>query len=267
MKLFFRKYGSGPPLIILHGLYGSSDNWVSIAVRLSSDFTVLLPDQRNHGQSPHSQIHTYDAMAADLHELTEELHMDKFLLAGHSMGGKTAMKFALKWPEKLNGLVIVDVSPFGSPSHDNPFFTEHKQILESLLSIKPELFNTRTEIEDILSSQISSEKTRGFIMKNLKRRSEGNFEWKLNAPSLLANLSNITDGVTDREQSNLTITGFPVVFVRGGNSDYITNEDINLILKVFPAAEIITIPETGHWIHAEKPERIAGIFLDLKAGN
>jgi pimeloyl-ACP methyl ester carboxylesterase len=206
-------------------------------------------------------------MADDLLELLKELHIDKFLLAGHSMGGKTAMKFALKWPEKLNGLVIVDISPYGSSSPDNPFFIEHKHILESLLSVKPDLIKTRTEIEDILSNQISSEKTRGFIMKNLKRRPEGNFEWKLNAPALLSNLPEITDGIIDREQGNLTITGFPVVFVRGGNSDYITNEDISLILKIFPATEIITIPETGHWIHAERPEKIAGIFLDLKAGN
>lgn len=267
MKLFFRKCGSGPPLVILHGLYGSSDNWVSIAGRLSSDFTVILPDQRNHGQSSHSHIHTYDAMADDLHELLEELHIDKFLLAGHSMGGKTAMKFALKWPEKLNALVIVDISPFGSPASDNPFFIEHKQILESLLSVKPEHISTRTEIENILSTQINSERTRGFIMKNLKRRSEGNFEWKINVPALLSNLSEITVGIFERKQSNLTVTGFPVVFVRGGNSDYITNDDISLILKIFPAAEIITIPETGHWIHAEKPDSIARIFLDLKAGN
>lgn len=267
MKLFFRKYGSGPPLVILHGLYGSSDNWISIAGRLLSDFTVILPDQRNHGQSPHSEIHTYDAMAGDLLELLNELQIDKCLLAGHSMGGKTAMKFAIKWPERLNGLVIVDISPFGSPSPENPFFIEHKRILESLLSVKPELISTRTEIEDILSRQISSERTRGVIMKNLKRRPEGNFEWKLNAPGLLVNLSEITDGVTDRKQSNLTVIGFPVVFVRGGNSDYISNDDVSLLSKIFPAAEIITIPETGHWIHAERPDRISEIFLDLKAGN
>ena len=112
MKLFYRKFGDGPPLIILHGLYGSSDNWVSIAKKLGDSFTVYLPDQRNHGQSPHSDIHDYDSMRDDLFELVTELRLKKFFLAGHSMGGKTAMAFAVKWPEMINGLLIADISPF-----------------------------------------------------------------------------------------------------------------------------------------------------------
>ena len=111
MKLFFRKYGNGPPLVILHGLYGSSDNWVTIAKILSDSFTVYLPDQRNHGQSPHSDIHDYDSMRDDLLEFVRDQSINKFFLAGHSMGGKTAIAFALKWPEMLNGLLIADISP------------------------------------------------------------------------------------------------------------------------------------------------------------
>src|SRR5512138_128346 len=104
MELFYRKYGTGPPLFILHGLFGSSDNWVTIARKLSGYFTVYLPDQRNHGQSPHSDIHNYDSMSRDLFELTEKLEINKLFLAGHSMGGKVAVNFALKWPEKINSL-------------------------------------------------------------------------------------------------------------------------------------------------------------------
>src|SRR5512133_2376601 len=116
MKLFCRKYGNGPPLIILHGLFGSSDNWVTIAKNLSDSFTVYLPDQRNHGQSPHSDVHDYDSMRDDLFELVNDLSLKKFFLAGHSMGGKTAISFALKWPEMLNGLLIADISPFVNKS-------------------------------------------------------------------------------------------------------------------------------------------------------
>ena len=112
MKLFYRKYGNGPPLIILHGLYGSSDNWVTIAKSLGDLFTIYLPDQRNHGQSPHDNIHDYDSMRNDLFELAYDLKLNKFFLAGHSMGGKTAIAFALKWPEMINGLLIADISPF-----------------------------------------------------------------------------------------------------------------------------------------------------------
>ena len=112
MKLFYRKFGKGPPLIILHGLYGSSDNWVTIARSLSECYTVYLPDQRNHGQSPHTNIHDYDSMRDDLFELTSDLKFKKIFLAGHSMGGKTAISFAVKWPEMINGLLIADISPF-----------------------------------------------------------------------------------------------------------------------------------------------------------
>src|SRR5512135_3012718 len=112
MKLFFRKYGEGLPLIILHGLYGSSDNWVSIAKILSSRFMVILPDQRNHGLSPKSNIHDYEALSEDVYELADHLKLEKFFLAGHSMGGKCAIRFALKWPERLQGLLVADISPF-----------------------------------------------------------------------------------------------------------------------------------------------------------
>ena len=112
MKLFYRKYGAGPSLIILHGLYGASDNWATIAKNLSERFTVYVPDQRNHGNSPHSDIHDYDSMRDDLYELAGDLKLKKFFLAGHSMGGKTAIAFAVKWPEMINGLLIADISPF-----------------------------------------------------------------------------------------------------------------------------------------------------------
>ncbi|MGD0581782.1 MAG: alpha/beta fold hydrolase [Bacteroidales bacterium] len=267
MKLYFRKYGSGPTLVILHGLYGSSDNWVSVARKLSSHFTVILPDLRNHGQSPHSDLHSYDAMADDLDELMNDLGTDRFVLGGHSMGGKAAIKFALKWPERLNGLVIIDISPFGSDDLQNPYYIEHREILEAILSLEPGSAALREEIEKVLSEHIRSERTRGFIMKNLKRGHEGTFEWKLNASALLSNLQKITDGVIDREGQIMPVSGFPVVFIKGENSDYLKSGDIRDILKIFPSAEIIKIADSGHWVHAEKPDEIVEVFVRIAKGD
>ena len=256
MKLFYRKYGEGPPLIILHGLYGSSDNWVTIAKNLSDSFTVYLPDQRNHGQSPHSEIHDYDSMRDDLFELVRDLSLKKFFLAGHSMGGKTAIAFALKWPEMLNGLLIADISPFVNESGKNSAYAQHFDILNAILSIDLKKISNRNEAEEALKEKIASEKIRGFILKNLQRTSENTFTWKLNAAALLKNLDKITEGVERNVDFPQQITGFPVIFLKGGDSDYIPQEDYKDILKVFPAAEIIEIPGAGHWIHADKPEEV-----------
>jgi pimeloyl-ACP methyl ester carboxylesterase len=164
MKLFFRKYGSGPPLIILHGLYGSSDNWVSLAKSISDRFTVYLPDQRNHGQSPHNEIHDYKSMKEDLYELTQDLGLEKFFLAGHSMGGRTAMAFAMSWPEKLYGLVVGDIAPVSSDKKYSAAFSSQSEILDAILSVDLEGKKSREEIEIILSQKISSPGVRGFIM-------------------------------------------------------------------------------------------------------
>jgi esterase len=267
MRLFFRKYGNGPVLVILHGLYGSSDNWVSIAGKLSDSFTVILPDLRNHGLSFHSNIHNYDALSQDVFGLLEELNIKRFILAGHSMGGKVAMSFALKWPDLLSGLIIVDISPFGSTDPVNPFFTEHREILEAIVAVNPEEYKSRAEVEKVLSASITSERTRSFIMKNLKRHETGYFRWKLNAASLLKNLGEITRGIAEPGDSGTSITGFPVKFIRGENSSYIDKGTEKNIYSIFPTAEIIEIRGAGHWVHAEKPDEVTEIFLGLLKGN
>src|ERR1035437_1143924 len=195
MKLFYRKYGNGPPLVILHGLYGSSDNWLTIAKSLSDNFTVYLPDQRNHGQSPHSEIHDYDSMRDDLFELVNDLKLKKFFLAGHSMGGKTAISFSLKWPEMLNGLLIADISPFTTENTQNSIHSQHSKILNAVLSLDLQKANNRKDAESLLSLKIPSEKERGLILKNLERTSDNAFAWKLNAQSLSNHLQKIMAGV------------------------------------------------------------------------
>jgi esterase len=256
MKLFYRKYGYGPPLIILHGLFGSSDNWVTIAKKLGDIFTVYLPDQRNHGRSPHSNIHDYDSMRDDLFELAGDLRLNKFFLAGHSMGGKTAISFALKWPEMINGLLVADISPFLSPDTELQVYNQHTKILQAILSTDLSQVYSRRQAEMILSEKIESEKEREFLLKNLERRSDNSFVWKINALSLLNNLGKIMEGIDPKSDQNLQVTGFPVIFLKGEDSGYLPENDFRAIQKIFPATEFIVVKNAGHWIHSDSPGEV-----------
>ncbi len=259
MKLFYRKYGSGPLLIILHGLFGSSDNWVTIARSISNRFTVILPDQRNHGLSPHSDVHDYESMSSDIKELAEDLNLGRFILAGHSMGGKTAVSFACKWPERLNGLLIADISPFKTESH-NSETDRHRSILRVILSTDTAAITSRRDAESMLSGRIADEKTRGLILKNLVRNSDNTFSWKINALSLLHNFDRIVEAIVPEGNR---ITGFPVTFLKGEKSEYLPENDFNEILNIFPAAGFITIPSAGHWLHVDNPEAVKKCLLDF----
>ncbi len=256
MKLFYRKYGSGPPLIILHGLFGSSDNWASIAKKLSDTYTVYLPDQRNHGQSPHDNIHDYAAMREDLHEMVTDLNLKKFFLAGHSMGGKTAISFAMKWPEMLYGLLVADISPFVNEKTSETAYNQHLEILRAMISTDLSRLTTRAEAESLLKEKITSEKIRGFILKNLKRNSDNRFEWKINAASLLKNLDKIMEGTDRQSLYSKQLYGFPVIFLKGSDSDYLPVSDYDDIRKIFPAAEFVELKGAGHWLHSDKPEEV-----------
>jgi len=259
MRLFYRKIGEGPPIIILHGLFGSSENWLTIAKKISTRFTVYLPDQRNHGLSPHDEIHNYESMSDDLFELITELNLKKFFLAGHSMGGKTAMKFAMKWPEMIQGLIIADISPFGDRTNGSQDYNEHYEILRSITETDISKAASRTDIDKLFAERIPSVKVRDLILKNLQRDENKMFVWKLNAWVLLKNLDRIMEGLPFAQQ----ITGFPVVFLKGEYSGYILKEDYNSIIKLFPAAEIRVIKNAGHWLHADNPEAVAEAFLDM----
>lgn len=263
MKLFYRKYGEGPPLVILHGLYGSSDNWVSIARSISGYFTVYLPDQRNHGQSPWSDVNDYDSMSMDLFELVTDLMLKKFFLAGHSMGGKTAVSFALKWPEMIEGLLIADISPFSNEENKRVAYNEHYNILAAITGTDLTKAGSRDEAGRLLGEKIQNEKIRGFILKNLHRDSKNKFSWKLNATALMNNLDRITEGLSSQSVGYQQITGFPVLFLKGEKSEYILNEDYSNIFRLFPAAEIKVIKDAGHWLHADNPEAVKEALLSL----
>jgi pimeloyl-ACP methyl ester carboxylesterase len=263
MKLFYRKYGAGPPLVILHGLFGSSDNWVSIAKHMSNCCTVYLPDQRNHGNSPHDDRHDYESMSDDLFDLVTDLGLKKFSLAGHSMGGKTAMMFAARWPDMLKGMIIADISPFTDEKRRAAAIYENRTILKAILGTDLSKVSSRNEVEKVLEPDIQSEKVRELVMKNLHRTEADKFEWKLNASALLKNLDTIVAGVPFPAAGNLQITGFPVIFLSGENSDYIKAGDMTDISRIFQAAEFRTIKNAGHWLQADNPRAITEELLEL----
>lgn len=262
MDLFFRRYGSGPPLIILHGLYGSSDNWVTIAKKLQERFTVILPDIRNHGHSPHSEIHDYESISKDIYELAASMNLSRFFLAGHSMGGKAAIKFVMRWPEKIDGLLIADISPFTSAESAAESKAEHSAVLQAVLSAGLKDLRSRTEINARLSKTLS-EREVGLLMKNLQRNTDNSFSWKLNAQSLYKNLSRIMEPVLPDKYTDSIITGFPVLFLKGEKSDYLKENDYEGIRSIFPSVEFITIPSAGHWLHVDNPEAVTNAFLKL----
>ena len=260
MKLFFRKYGEkNPALIIVHGLYGMSDNWVAIAKALSKEFEVFVIDQRNHGNSPHSTEHNYNLLQEDLHEFMQEQEIEKAVLLGHSMGGKTVMNFAKYHPEMISALVVVDISPKRYKGEQlEKSKAKHLQILKAMQSIDIQNIEKREDIRSKIISELKEERVADFILKNLKRI-DGKYQWKLNLDTIINKLDNIIADIDFTEE----ISGFPVLFIRGEKSNYILDSDISFIEEKFPVAEISTIKDTGHWIHAEQPAKLLQILKEF----
>ncbi|NJK87661.1 MAG: alpha/beta fold hydrolase [Bacteroidales bacterium] len=266
MKLFFRETGEGTPLVILHGLYGSSDNWLTFAKSISGFFHVYLVDQRNHGQSPHSDVHTFEAMRDDLLEFMNDQIIEKAIILGHSLGGKTAVKFAAAHPEMVSALIIVDVAPktYDYRSNFTSGSLSHEDIMKAMAELPLHRFGSREEIDIELGKIIKSQRIRQFLLKNIKRTENVGFEWKINIHALRNNLSNLFFGI---DKSEFFSADYPVLFVKGALSDYIMESDYPLILDYFPQAEIKTVDGAGHWVHAEKPEELKELLLDFYKKN
>lgn len=243
MELYSREFGQGPPIIILHGLFGFSDNWQTIAKALADHHLVVTPDLRNHGRSPHVPSHTYPEMAEDVAAFMDAHWMFHATLIGHSMGGKVAMQLALAHPDKVDRLVVVDIEP--GQADDN-----HSGIFEALLGMDLSKMTDRNAIEAYLAPRIPDVGTRQFLLKNITRNADGTFAWKMNLPVLWKHFSDIlapvSGGIFDK----------PVLFIRGSRSGYIKNEDWPLITSMFPQARLITIEGAGHWVHADKPAEL-----------
>ncbi len=240
MKLFFRKTGEGSAIVILHGVFGSGDNLFTTAKTLAEKgYEVFLPDARNHGQSPRSEDFNYEVMAADLDELLTENEIKNPILIGHSMGGKTVMQFAANYSNFLK-IIVVDIAPRYYPTH-------HNHILAGLNAIPIRDLKSRKEAEEIFSSYVSDLAETQFILKNLYRTDEG-FDWRINIPVIAKNIYQVGSEIPFSKP-----VVKPALFIRGGDSSYITDEDQIQIKNNFLNAEFVTIEGANHWVHATRP--------------
>lgn len=256
--LHYLDQGTGPAtLVILHGLFGTLDNWQTLARRWAEEagLRVLSVDLRNHGRSFHAPEHSYQLMAADVLALFDHLGLEaaQTSLLGHSMGGKVAMRLALDAPERLARLLVLDIAPrFSDMQHQD-------DILAGLYAVDLATLGSRQEADAALARHIPQVGVRQFLLKNLYRREDNSFAWRINLPGLAASLAAIGEETT-APQPFLK----PTLFVRGGKSNYITAEDkLYGIPALFPNSQVETVLDAGHWLHAEKPEEVFQLVRDF----
>ena len=241
MLLHYKEIGEGKPLIILHGLFGTSDNWQTHAKKLGEYYRVILVDQRNHGHSPWSEDFTYEFLADDLERLIIHLSINQFTLIGHSMGGKTAMYYSQKYPNRLEKMVIVDIGIKKYPMH-------HNEIIKGIKSIDLTTIGSRSEAENAMIPFVDSYGVRQFLLKNLYWIEKGKLAWRMNVDVLEREMEEILAPIPNIE------VWTPTLFLRGAMSNYILDEDWDAIEEIFPDATLETIENAGHWVHSEQPE-------------
>jgi len=241
MKLEFKRMGDGEPLIVLHGLFGSSDNWQTLGRRFAENYAVYLLDQRNHGRSPHSDDFNYELLAEDLREFMDDHGIDKAHVLGHSMGGKVAMRFGQMFPDRVLSLIVADMGIKAYRPH-------HELVLKAFHTIEPESLNSRAEAEDRIKPIIDDFGVRQFLLKNLYRKKDGGYGIRVNFRVMEREMDAILEALP-KESVNV-----PVLFLYGENSDYVEPGEFDSIRSVFPSTEFVGI-KAGHWLHAEEPER------------
>ncbi len=244
MELNYKSFGQGEPALILHGLFGTLDNWQTIAKALAEHFLVFIVDQRNHGRSPHVQDMSYPLMAEDLREFMESHWIYRAHIIGHSMGGKTAMQFALHYPDMVDKLAVIDIAPKAYPGG-------HEEIFRALLDLDIDRVENRQDAEAFLTRRIDSPPVLQFLLKNISRNPDGRYIWKMNLPVIYRHYPDILHAV----QGDEPYEG-PALFLRGDRSPYIQPGDEQGIKALFPQARIETIAGAGHWVHAEAPREV-----------
>lgn len=245
ITLHSKVVGAGPALIILHGLFGSLDNWLSHAKVLAESYTVHLVDQRNHGKSPHAEAWTYSLMAEDLLAYMDEQGITTASLLGHSMGGKTALTFADAYPERLEKLIIADMTPKRYKPH-------HNEIIQALLSVPLPSLSQRNEVDELLKTGVPEVGVRQFLLKGLGRNPDKHLTWKFNLPVISQKYEEVLKEIPLEDSNYL-----PTLFIYGANSSYLAETDIEVLTRLFPLAQFVAVPDAGHWLHAENP----GYFL------
>lgn len=250
--LHYSETGNGEPLIILHGLFGSSKNWQSLARVFSRHFRVFTLDLRNHGQSFHHDEMNYPVMADDVHRLMAHLGIDSCSMIGHSMGGKTAILLALEHPELVSRLIVADIAPVTySPAYHH--------LIDPILALKLDQMDSRSAVDKTLQRNIPDAVLRNFLLQNLERKAE-QWQWKVNWLAIERQMNHLAGF------PNLPVewkVSTPTQFIRGEHSDYIGIAEENEIADHFDDATIRTIKNAGHWLHAEQPEKFSQLALDF----
>lgn len=243
MDLFYREYGNGAPVIMIHGLLGMSDNFIPVAKKLAEQYKVILPDLRNHGNSPHSEDFDLNVLTEDIVELFHKLNFNSAVIMGHSLGGRVAISAALKHPELFSRLIVEDMAPrkySGNKSINNLLQAMNRLDLKSMKSIN--------DIDESLKQLIPDVRNRQLVLKNIARMGEGVYDWKLNLKVITTKVESLMTPVFENVEFSK-----PTLFIKGGKSNLIRPEDYEIIYKFFPAATIETIPNAGHWVHADEP--------------
>lgn len=245
MRLHYQSIGQGEPLVILHGLFGSADNWRGIANALSSQRQVISVDLRNHGRSFHHPQQTFDLMAEDLLNLLDELGLPTIDILGHSLGGKTAMQFTQNYTDRVSRLIVVDIAP-------RQYVDEHSVIFKALLALDLSKFSSRTEVSEALSDTLPDPLVRQFLLLNLQKNDQG-FSWRINLQALFCSYPGLLQSIEPKEAVEV-----PALFISGENSNYVTDNDWQQIKSFYPNAEHVVIDNAGHWVHADQ----ADIFIE-----
>jgi pimeloyl-ACP methyl ester carboxylesterase len=250
MQLHYQTLGQGQPLILLHGLFGSSNNWGTVAKQFSQHYQVIAVDLRNHGSSPHSASQSYANMADDLLELCDALSLERIHLLGHSLGGKVAMQFAAHHPDRVEKLIVVDMAM-------RAYADAHTHLIDAMMAIDLTTLQSRHEVDKILNNSIPQAMVRQFLLMNLIK-ADSSLAWRINLAALKTNYAGLQQAVCENAHYEKSC-----LFIRGEHSDYVKDTDIEHIKTNFINAQFASLP-TGHWVHAELPQafvEVVGNFL------
>lgn len=242
---------AAPHLVILHGLLGSSDNWQTLGKRYAETHHVWMLDARNHGRSPHDPTHSYEAMAQDVMNFLDAQKLDKVRLLGHSMGGKTVLLLSQRHPERVEKFIVADIAARAYTPHHGPIF-------DALLATSPAGAESREDVENVLGNALNHDPVLvPFLMKGLHRRKEGGFAWRFNVPVLRDTLRDVVGHI------ELGLNTLPALFIRGSESNYVSDEDLELLEEHFLHMDHHTIQGAGHWLHAQAPDEFFEVTADF----